>query len=247
MNAMTSQLPPPPGSRTPIQILAIDDEAQIRRFLDISLRAQGYRTLLAENARAGLEKLATHGADLVVLDLGLPDMDGLEALQEIRKWSQVPVIVLTVRARETEKVSALDKGANDYVTKPFGIQELMARIRALLRGRGNATETASIFDDGNLRIDPIKREVLLGGVPVTLGRKEFALLMLLLGRAGRVVTRPQVIRELWGPGHHEDTHYLRILTAKLRSKLKDSAAAPRYIATEPGVGLRFIGQHSLST
>jgi two-component system KDP operon response regulator KdpE len=242
--SVMNNLPAPGVSGVPVQILAIDDEAQIRRFLDISLRAQGYRTLLAENARTGLEKLAAHGADLVILDLGLPDMDGLEALQEIRKWSQVPIIVLTVRAREIEKVSALDKGANDYVTKPFGIQELMARIRALLRGRGNADDVAPVFDDGRLHIDAIKREVSVDGMPVTLGRKEFALLVLLLTHSGRIVTRARIIRELWGPGHHEDTHYLRILTAKLRSKLKDSAAAPRYIATEPGVGLRFVGQHS---
>lgn len=238
---MSSPLPFASVSSTPIQILAIDDEAQIRRFLDISLRAQGYRTVLAENARMGLDKLAAHGADLVILDLGLPDMDGLDALQEIRKWSQVPVIVLTVRAREIEKVAALDKGANDYVTKPFGIQELMARIRALLRARGGSSEVAPVFDDGHLRVDPLKREVSVDGVPVTLGRKEFALLMILMAHGGRVVTQPQVIRELWGPDHHGDTHYLRILTAKLRSKLKDSAAAPQYIATEPGVGLRFIG------
>lgn len=241
---MNSALPAPAPSSTPVQILAIDDEAQIRQFLDISLRSQGYRTLLAENACTGLEKFAAHGADLVILDLGLPDMDGLDVLKEIRKWSQVPIIVLTVRAREIEKVSALDKGANDYVTKPFGIQELMARIRALLRGRGSANDTPSIFDDGHLRIDQAKREVSLDGTPVTLGRKEFALLMLLLTHTGRVVARPQIIRELWGPGHHDDTHYLRILTAKLRSKLKDSAASPQYIATDPGVGLRFIGQHS---
>lgn len=240
---MTSPPPFTGVSSTPIRIIVIDDEAQIRGFLDISLRAQGYRTLLAENARMGLEKLATDGADLVILDLGLPDMDGLEALQEIRKWSKVPVIVLTVRAREIEKVSALDKGANDYVTKPFGIQELMARIRALLRGRGNADKVASVFDDGYLRIDPLKREVSVDGLPVALGRKEFALLVLLLAHTGRVVTRPQIIRELWGPGHHGDTHYLRILTAKLRAKLKDPAAAPQYIVTEPGVGLRFIGEH----
>lgn len=234
----------PAGSSASVRILAIDDEAQIRRLLDISLRAQGYQTLLAENARTGLEMLATHGADLVILDLGLPDKDGLEAIQEIRKWSQVPIIVLTVRAREIEKVSALDRGANDYVTKPFGIQELMARIRALLRGRANANDVPSVFDDGHLRIDQVKREVSVDGVPVALGRKEFALLVLLLAHSGRVVTRPRIIRELWGPGHHDDTHYLRILTAKLRLKLKESAAAPQYIATDPGVGLRFIGQHS---
>lgn len=232
---------PPPASAPPPRILVIDDEPQIRRFLDISLRAQGYVVALAESGRAGLAELAAHGADLVVLDIGLPDLDGHDVLAELRQWSQVPVIMLTVRDGEAEKVAALDGGANDYVTKPFGVQELMARIRSLLRARIVPADTAKpLFDDGHLHVDLGRREVTLDGEPVVLSRKEFALLALLLQHAGRVVTQPQLLRELWGPDHQDDTHYLRILVGKLRQKLGDDATAPRYIATEPGVGLKFV-------
>lgn len=232
---------PPPASAPPARILVIDDEPQIRRFLDISLRAQGYVVALAESGHAGLAELAAQGADLVVLDIGLPDLDGHEVLRELRQWSQVPVIMLTVRDGEAEKVAALDGGANDYVTKPFGVQELMARIRGLLRTRIVASDAAMpLFDDGHLHVDLGRREVTLDGEPVALSRKEFALLALLLQHPGRVVTQPQLLRELWGPTHQDDTHYLRILVGKLRQKLGDDATAPRYIATEPGVGLRFV-------
>ena len=226
----------------PPRVLVIDDEPQIRRFLEISLRAQGYRVLQAGNAEEGLAALASHGADLVVLDLGLPDRDGHEVLRELRQWSAVPVIMLTVRADEDGKVAALDSGANDYVTKPFGVQELMARIRVLLRQSGGATPEEIVFDDGHLHVNLALREVTVAGEPAALSRKEYALLALLVRHAGRVVTQPQLLRELWGPSHEQDTHYLRILVGKLRQKLHDEAAAPRYIVTEPGVGLRFIGQ-----
>lgn len=225
---------------SPARVLVIDDEPQIRKFLDISLRAQGYVVRVAESGADGLAQLATHGADLVILDLGLPDRDGHEVLRELRQWSSVPVILLTVRADEAEKVSALDSGANDYVTKPFGVQELMARARALLRAHASVSEASPVFDDGHLHIDLARREVRLDGAPLALTRKEYALLALLLQHTGRVVTQPQLLREVWGPTHQHDTHYLRILVGKLRSKLGDDASAPRYIATEPGVGLRFI-------
>lgn len=224
---------------TTASILIIDDEAQIRRFLGISLRAQGYVVNEAGTGHAGLEMLATNNADLLILDLGLPDLDGLDVLRELRAWSSVPVIVLSVRANEAEKVRALDAGANDYVTKPFGVQELSARMRALLRLQPSG-DTASVFDDGSLRIDLGKRMITRGGESVTLSRKEWAMLALLMKHSGRVVTQPQILRELWGPTHQEDTHYLRILVAKLRTKLGDDASAPRYIQTEAGVGLRFI-------
>jgi two-component system KDP operon response regulator KdpE len=233
---MTEQTP----STAPARVLVIDDEPQIRKFLEISLRAQGYAVDLADTGQAGLDALAVRGADLVVLDMGLPDRDGKAVLQELRQWSQVPVIVLTVRSGEAEKVAALDAGANDYVTKPFGVQELMARIRALLRSHTVSGEAPPVFDDGHLRVDLSRREVSLAGEMVTLSRKEYALLAFLVQHAGRVVTQPQLLRELWGPTHQEDTHYLRILAAKLRQKLGDDAAAPRWIATEPGVGLRFL-------
>lgn len=237
---MTSaDMQPAPASQ-PARVLVIDDEPQIRRLLEISLRAQGFRIELAENGKAGLDALALRGADVVVLDMGLPDRDGLDVLQEIRQWSQIPVVVLTVRAGETEKVAALDAGANDYVTKPFGVQELMARIRASLRSYTGSAGATPVFDDGHLRIDLSRREVLVAGKVVALSRKEYALLALLLRHAGRVVTQPQLLRELWGPTHQKDTHYLRILVAKLRQKLGDEASSPRWIATEPGVGLRFI-------
>ncbi len=221
-------------------ILVIDDEAQIRRFVSIALRTQGYVVHEAATGREGLEALATRGADLVILDLGLPDLDGQEVLREIRAWSSVPVIVLSVRSGEAEKVAALDAGANDYVTKPFGVQELSARLRALLR-LAPESDAAAVFDDAHIRIDLGRRQVSRHGELVTLSRKEWSLLALLLRHRGRVVTQPQLLRELWGPTHEHDTHYLRILVAKLRTKLGDDASAPRYIHTEAGVGLRFAG------
>lgn len=228
-------------STTPPRILVVDDEPQIRRFLEISLRAQGYAVETADTGQGGLEALATHGADLVILDLGLPDRDGQDVLRELRQWSTTPVILLTVRSHEAEKVAGLDSGANDYVTKPFSAQELMARVRALLRTRGTPSDAPPRYDDGRLVIDLLRREVRLDGEAVTLARKEYALLELLVRHAGRVVTQPQILRELWGPTHQEDTHYLRVLVGKLRHKLGDDAARPRYIATEAGVGLKFIG------
>lgn len=222
------------------RILVIDDEPQIRKFLDISLRTQGYEVSAAATGKEGLEKLAVQGADLVVLDIGLPDLDGHEVLRELRAWSKVPVLMLSVRADETGKVAALDAGANDYMTKPFSAPELMARIRVLLRDLAvPADASLPVYDDGMLRVDLAHREVRLGGEPLVLARKEYALLALLVSQAGRVVTQPQILRELWGPTHESDTHYLRILVGKLRQKLGDDASAPRWIVTEPGVGLRF--------
>lgn len=232
----------PAGAGPAPRVLVIDDEPQIRKFVDISLRAQGYRTELADSGGQGLAALASKGADLVILDLGLPDMDGREVLIELRQWSTVPVIVLTVRADEAEKVALLDAGANDYVTKPFGIEELMARIRAFLRNVHGRRDLSPVYDDGELRIDLAGRDVRLHGEPVTLTRKEFALLAALSRQPGRLITQSQLLREIWGPSHVEDAHYLRILVAKLRQKLKDEATAPRYIITDPGVGLRFLGQ-----
>lgn len=241
-----SSADPRVAASAPARVLVIDDEPQIRKFLEISLRAQGFAVELADTAHAGLDALAMRGADLVVLDMGLPDRDGRAVLRDIREWSQVPVIVLTVRSHESEKVDALDAGASDYVTKPFGVQELMARIRVLLRRHATPDDAAPVFDDGRLHVDLARREVRLAGEPLALSRKEYALLAFLVQHAGRVVTQPQLLRELWGPTHQEDTHYLRILVGKLRQKLGDDAAAPRWIATEPGVGLRFLspGPHA---
>jgi two-component system KDP operon response regulator KdpE len=222
------------------RILVIDDEAQIRRFLDIGLRAEGYEVLLAANAAEGLALAATRSPDLVILDIGLPDCEGHDVLAELRQWSQVPVLMLSVRDAESEKVRALDHGANDYVTKPFGIQELMARLRALLRNRPGEPELPPRYDDGRLAVDMARREVHLDGALLSLTRKEYAVLALLLQHAGRVVTQQQLLREVWGPTHTSDSQYLRIVIGKLRQKLGDDPANPRWLKTEPGVGHRFI-------
>jgi two-component system KDP operon response regulator KdpE len=222
------------------RILIVDDEPQIRRFLGISLRAQGYRVAEAASGQEALESVASRPVDLVILDLGLPDLDGRDVLLAMRGFSAVPVLVLSVRSSESEKVALLDAGANDYVSKPFGIQELSARLRALLRQRAEP-DAAAVFDDGQLRIDLALRQAWRAGQPIVLSRKEWALLAMLMQHRGRVVTQTHLLRDLWGPTHTEDTHYLRILTAKLRAKLGDEAARPVYIGTEPGVGLRFIG------
>lgn len=223
------------------RILVIDDEAQIRRFLDIGLRAEGYEVLLAANAAKGLALAATQSPDLVILDIGLPDREGLDVLAELRQWSQLPVLMLSVRDAESEKVRALDHGANDYVTKPFGIQELMARLRALLRNRPGEPELPPRYDDGRLAVDMARREVHLDGALLSLTRKEYAVLALLLRHSGRVVTQQQVLREVWGATHVQDTHYLRIVLGKLRQKLGDDPVSPRWLKTEPGVGYRFLG------
>ncbi len=224
-----------------VNVLIIDDEPQIRKFLDIALRSQGYKVFLAENGQKGLEILALQGADLVVLDLGLPDLDGFEVLKELRTWTQVPVMILSVRADETEKVKLLDAGANDYVTKPFSIQEFMARIRVILRNVPSQTESV-VFDDGYLKIDFAQRQIFVENDLISLTRKEYQLLNMLAQHQGQLITQPQILKELWGPTHQEDTHYLRILVAKLRAKLCDDAIHPKYIVTEPGVGLRFLGK-----
>ncbi|WP_158879838.1 response regulator transcription factor [Rhodanobacter sp. L36] len=222
------------------RILVIDDEAQIRRFLDIGLRAEGYEVLLAATAKEGLALAATQSPDLVILDIGLPDMDGHDVLAELRQWSQIPVLMLSVRDAESEKVRALDQGANDYVTKPFGIQELMARLRALLRHRTGEPDVPPRYDDGRLAIDLARREVTLDGTLLALTRKEYAVLAMLLHHAGRVVTQQQLLRELWGPTHTADSQYVRIVVGKLRQKLGDDPVSPRWLKTEPGVGYRFL-------
>jgi two-component system KDP operon response regulator KdpE len=226
------------------RVLVIDDEAQIRRFLDIGLRAEGYEVLQAATAAEGLAQAATREPDLVILDLGLPDRDGHAVLSELRQWSQVPVLMLSVRSAEAEKVRALDAGANDYVTKPFGIQELMARLRALLRDRAiaGAADAQPRYVDDRLDIDLARREVRLDGVALSLTRKEYAVLTLLLRHAGRVVTQPQLLCEVWGATHVQDSQYLRIVVGRLRQKLGDDPAQPRWLKTEPGVGYRFLAR-----
>lgn len=221
-------------------LLVIDDEPQIRKFLRISLSSQGYKVIETATGSEGLAQAALARPDLVVLDLGLPDMDGQQVLRELREWSAVPVLVLSVRASEVQKVDALDGGANDYVTKPFGIQEFLARVRALLRQvpQSGGSEVAVSF--GPLRVDFAFRKVTLDGVEIALTRKEYALLAQLAGHPGRVITQQQLLKDIWGPTHVDDTHYLRIVVGHLRHKLGDDPTAPRFIITEAGVGYRLV-------
>ncbi|WP_278441170.1 response regulator [Pseudomonas oryzihabitans] len=223
----------------PAHVLVIDDEPQIRKFLRISLAAQGYQVSEAATGTEGLAQAALGQPDLVILDLGLPDRDGQEVLVELREWSAVPVLVLSVRADEGEKVRALDAGANDYVTKPFGIQEFLARSRALLRQTSaTASQQVAALEVGDLKVDFAYRRVTLAGSEVALTRKEYAVLAALAQHPGRVVTQRQLLIDIWGPTHAQDSHYLRIVIGHLRQKFADDPVAPRYIVTEPGVGYR---------
>ncbi len=223
------------------RILVVDDEPQIRKFLRISLSAHGYEVIEAARGGEALGKCATGSPDLVILDLGLPDEDGQEVIARIREWSPVPIIVLSVRAAEAEKVAALDRGADDYVTKPFGIHELLARVRAALRGRRQDGEAPPpVVTVGDLTVDIARRRVRLAGAEIKLSRKEFALLRMLALHAGRIVTHQHLLREVWGPAHEHETHYLRIYIGHLRQKLGDDPTHPRYIGNEPGVGYRLL-------
>ncbi|CAM3394248.1 response regulator transcription factor [Halomonas lysinitropha] len=229
-------------SSEPQRILVIDDEPQIRRFLRISLASQGFVVFEAASGREGLELALEDAPHLVLLDLGLPDMDGQAVLDRLRARSQVPIIVVSVRGQEAEKVRALDHGANDYMTKPFGIRELLARIRALLRlhEAPQGTPEAQSYRGNGLVIDPIERRVQRNGVPVHLTPKEYAVLENLCRHSGRVVTQTQLLREVWGPSHAEDTHYLRIVISKLRQKLGDDSGAQSLLQTEAGIGYRLM-------
>lgn len=225
---------------TPTRILLIDDEAPIRRFLRVPLQAEGHSIIEAGTAREGILAATRESPGLVILDLGLPDADGLTVLREIRGWSKVPVLVLSVRADEAGKVAALDAGAQDYVVKPFGVNELLARIRSLLRDRTDAPAPA-VIETLDLRIDSANHTVTKSGTPLHLTRKEFDLLWLLASHAGRLVTQGMILKSLWGPAHAEDSQYLRVYVRQLRQKLADDATNPRYIMTEPGIGYRFLG------
>lgn len=222
------------------KILIIDDEPQIRRFLQIGLTAQGYSIIEAEAGRQGLALAAEAAPDLIILDLGLPDLDGYVVLQKLRDFFHLPIIILSVRDRESEIVQALDAGANDYVVKPFGIQELLARIRGLIKAFGPTVETIKFYQDEKISIDLTERKLVVNNEAIKLSRKEFELLKRLINNAGRLVTQQQLLREIWGGTHVEDTHYLRIFIGRLRTKLGDDPSNPRYIETEPGVGYRFL-------
>ena len=223
------------------RILVIEDEAPIRRFLKIAIESAGFAMLEADRGRLGIERAATEAPDLVVLDLGLPDMDGKAVVAAIREWSQMPILVLSVRDSELEKIAALDAGADDYVTKPFATGELLARLRALLRSRKAPVTEKSHLVFGPLAIDLAAHTVSVGDVDARLTRKEFEVLALLARHAGRLVTHKQLLNAVWGPAHAEDAHYLRIAIGHIREKLGDDAADPKFIVTEPGVGYRLLG------
>jgi two-component system, OmpR family, KDP operon response regulator KdpE len=218
-------------------ILVVDDEKQIRRFLRTGLGVHGYEVIEAESGAEALRMASTKAPDLVVLDLQLGDMDGLDVLQRIREWSWLPVLILSVRNREVEKVKALELGADDYITKPFGIAEFIARVNALLR-RIPEVAAQPVFTVGDLSIDMARRQVFLEGNEVKMSPKEYALLQHLARHAGKVVTHEQMLTEIWGPDHAEDAHYLRIVMRKLRQKVERDSTQPRYIVTELGIGYR---------
>jgi two-component system KDP operon response regulator KdpE len=220
------------------RILVVDDEPQIQRFLRPSLTAAGYEVVVATNGRDALKAAATASPDAVVLDLGLPDMDGKDVIRELRAWSKVPIIVLSARDREAEKVAALDLGADDYVNKPFGIGELMARLRAALRHAAQTAGQATKLRTGGLIVDTLAHTVTREGEPVRLTPKEFDLLALLVRNAGRVVTHRQILTSVWGPAHSQDLQYLRVFIGQLRQKLEPNPDEPHLISTEPGVGYR---------
>jgi len=221
------------------RVLVIDDEAPIRRLLNVALHAHGYEVTAVGLGQEGLAKAACWRPDLVVLDLGLPDIDGLEVIRRLREWSAVPIIVLSVRERESEKIAALDAGADDYVTKPFGLGELLARMRAALR-RAAGSRDEPLVRTGGLTVDLAHRTVMVDGREVKLTPTEYEILKHLAMNAGRVLTHRQLLRAIWGPGYEEETHYLRVYVSQLRRKVEPDPARPRYIVTEPGVGYRLV-------
>ena len=220
------------------QILIVEDETPMRRFLVTTLRAHGFRTLEADSARAALVEATTHVPDLLLLDLGLPDRDGLSLVREIRGWSRVPIVVVSARGREADKVEALDLGADDYLTKPFGTAELLARIRVALRHRPTATEEEPTLRFGHLEIDQARREVRSSGELVHLTPTEYKLLLLLARNPGKVLTHRQILQEVWGTAYASQTHYVRVQMAELRKKVEVDPARPKLLITEPGVGYR---------
>lgn len=219
-------------------VLLVEDEAHIRKFLRISLEAQGYQVQEARLGEDGLALCVSSEPQLVILDLGLPDMDGQDFILRLREWSSVPLIVLSVRASEIEKVQALDAGANDYVTKPFGIGELMARIRVVLRSQQSDGSEMTVFEAKGLHIDLTRRAVQVDDQPVHLSKKEYALLHLLISHPGHVLTHQQILRDIWGAAQQNETHYLRVLVGQLRQKLGDDPTCPRFVSTVQGVGYR---------
>ncbi|SMB99693.1 two-component system, OmpR family, KDP operon response regulator KdpE [Thermanaeromonas toyohensis ToBE] len=221
------------------RVLVIDDELQIRRLLKVALSGHGYQVEEAATGEEGLEQVALYKPDVIILDLGLPDMDGLEVIKRLREWSSTPVIILSVREHEADKIQALDAGADDYVTKPFSMGELLARIRAALRHRAGTTEEPVLYFE-DLKIDLARRRVTVGEEEVKLTPTEYELLKNLALNAGKVLTHRQLLRAVWGPPYENEIHYLRVYIGQLRRKIEADPSRPRHLITEPGVGYRLL-------
>jgi two-component system, OmpR family, KDP operon response regulator KdpE len=228
-----------PAASQPTAIL-IEDERQIRRFVRTALEAEGWSVVEAETLKAGLTDAGTRKPDLIILDLGLPDGDGMEFLKDLRGWSRVPVIVLSARVGEQDKIEALDAGADDYLTKPFSVGELLARVRAARRRQDAGAAPGAVFEFGDVKVDLSLRTVHKGGTQIHLTPTEYRLLTLLVANAGKVLTHRQILREVWGPSHSEDGHYVRVYMGHLRQKLEDEPAQPKHILTETAVGYRLV-------
>ncbi len=225
-------------------VVIIEDELPIRRFLRTTLAAQQYHIYEAATGAAGLLEVAMRQPDVVILDLGLPDIDGLEVIRRLREWSHVPIVVLSVRGREQDKVAALDAGADDHLSKPFGVAELLARLRVALRRGSPSGQSgdAAAFSVGELTVDLARRRVLMGGQEIRLTAQEYKLLLALVRHAGKVLTHRQLLLEVWGPNYTDQAHYVRVYMAHLRQKLEKDPGCPRYLITEPGVGYRLAAE-----
>ena len=221
----------------PANILVVDDEKPIRRFLRASLQGHGYTVFEASSGQEAIQEATGHRPDVIILDLGLPDMDGTEVTRQLREWTKVPIIVLSVRDHESDKIAALDAGADDYLTKPFGVGELMARIRVNLR-RAVKTEDVPVFEIGGLQVDLSHRLVKVNGAGVDLTPNEYDILRLLVHNPGKVLTHRQILHEIWGSGYETESHLLRVNISNLRHKIEADPNRPEYILTEPGVGYR---------
>ena len=220
-------------------IIIVEDEKQIRRFVRSALEAEGWSVFEAESGKQGLVEAGTRKPDLIILDLGLPDLDGIEFIRDLRGWSTVPILILSARSTENDKIVALDVGADDYLTKPFGVGELLARVRALLRRQGKSSEGSPVVSFGDVQADLSKRIVTRSSEPVHLTQIEYRLLTILIANPGKVLTHRHLLREVWGPSFIESSHYLRIYVGHLRQKLEVDPAQPKHILTETGVGYRF--------
>lgn len=222
-------------------VIVVEDEPKIRRFVRMSLESERCQVFEADTVKRGLIEIGTRKPDLVVLDLGLPDGDGVDLIRDLRTWSDIPVIVLSARTAETDKVEALDAGADDYLVKPFGAAELLARVRAQLRRRARAPGSSqNVFEFGKVRVDFARRVVEREGKPLHLTPIEYRLLACLVSHADSVMTHRQLLKDIWGPSHAADSHYVRVYMTHLRKKIEDDPSQPRHILTEAGVGYRFV-------